>query len=460
MDESHLPSLVTLGWLILLHALVRLAYEALTNCRLTPLHERADEGDGSAKRTLMLLKNLSQLHMTAELLLTAIRFGIVAVAVAGVAQPLIAAADSGGLFADPAAAYLVVLIPVGAFTYILGDLIPAVLGRAWADTVTMIVTPILRVLVFFLNPVLMLLNAVQALVSRISGGENLQKHVTEEEIMSLVDVGHSGGTIEPDEKEMIYSVLQFNETAVREIMIPRPDITAVEIDAPISEAIKQAVESGHSRIPVYDDEIDDIKGLLFAKDVLALVQRGELEHASIRSIMRKAYFVPESKRADVLFRDMQAGNYHIAIVVDEYGSTAGLVTLEDLVEEIVGDIKDEYDQNEEAEFTVLGENTFLVDGAMQIDDLNERLESSIPTEETDTLGGYIYMMVGQVPHPGQTVEVDHLVLRVEAVENRRIRKVHITRVPAPNPAQENDQEDEARQTRERAAARVAARQHS
>jgi len=429
LDDTPLPSLALLGFFILLYACVQLAYASLTNLRLTAYKERAEEGNRQAQRTLRLVENLSQLYITTHLLVTAIQIAIVATAILLIAQPIVTQPQSP--FTNPLIGYLIILIPVGLITVIVGDLIPSIIGRAAADTLAAFATPVMILLMFILRPLLIILNAIQALVSRVTGGESMEKHVTEEEIMSLVDVGHSGGTIEPDEKEMIYSVLQFNETTVREIMIPRPDITAIEIDQPLADALSLVVESGHSRIPVYDNEIDDIQGILFAKDLLTLVHEGKLEKATIRQLMRKAHFIPESKRADDLFREMQQARIHIAIIVDEYGSTAGLVTIEDLIEEIVGDIRDEYDQQEEIEFLQLDENTFMIDGTIQLTELNEQLETDLSTEDSDTLGGFIYSRLGQIPQVGQVMEVDNLTFRIERVENRRIRKVHVTRKTSP-----------------------------
>jgi CBS domain containing-hemolysin-like protein len=258
-------------------------------------------------------------------------------------------------------------------------------------------------------------------------------------------VGQRGGTIEDEEKEMIYSVLQFGETLAREVMVPRPDVTAVEIDQPLEEALKKFIESGHSRVPVYEEEIDDIKGLLYAKDLLTLWHNGE-QQATIRAIMRPAYFVPETKRADMLFKEMQERKVHLAVIVDEYGGTAGIVTIEDLVEEIVGDIKDEYDINEEAEYIQLGEKEYIVDGSMNLDDLNEMMDIDLPTDEADSIGGYIYSQLGRVPDVGETIEESehHVSMRIEAVENRRIRKVHIIRIDPPA----DDEADDTEQTRD------------
>jgi CBS domain containing-hemolysin-like protein len=369
--------------------------------------------------------------MTRRVFLTLVRFAIVAVTTVRLADPLLRAEEAMGVFLVPELGYIAVLLPVALITYIFGDLVPMSLGQPYADQIAPLVAMPMRALVLVFSPLVSVFMSISRTLVRASGGEEMAKAVTEEEIMSLVDVGQQGGAIEFDEKEMIYSVLQFGETLAREVMVPRPDITAVEINEPLTEAVEMFMESGHSRLPVFDEEIDNVKGLLYAKDLLKLLVNGDVAHKSIRDWMRPAYFVPETKRADTLFEEMQERKIHLAVVVDEYGGTAGIVTIEDLVEEIVGDIKDEYDFNEEAEYTQVGVGEYIVDGGINIDDLNELLDIDLPTDENDSFGGYIYSKLGHVPEVGEVIEEPNLLMRVDAVENRRIRKVYITkRTPA------------------------------
>jgi CBS domain containing-hemolysin-like protein len=431
LDEGSLSSFAALIILIALHSGVELAYAALTNARHTPLREQSERGDKQARRILRLSDDLPRLNITRQILLLALRFAIAAVATLQIAQPLIRAEDAAGVFIVPELGYLAVLLPTALVTYMLGELVPQAFGQVYADQLAPAVMPAMRLLVFLLSPLTALFLSLSRAVTRMTGGEELAKAVTEEEIMTLVDVGQQGGTIEDDEKEMIYSVLQFGETLAREVMVPRPDITAVEIDEPLSEAIKLFLESGHSRIPVYENEIDNIKGLLYAKDLLTLLVDGGGTTRPIRALMRPAYFVPETKRADALFEEMQERKIHLAVVVDEYGGTAGLVTIEDLVEEIVGDIRDEYDVNEEVEYTVLGDGEYVVDGGMNLEDLSAMLEIDLPNDENDSIGGYVYSKLGHVPEVGEVIEEPNLLMRVDAVENRRIRKVYIARRTPP-----------------------------
>jgi CBS domain containing-hemolysin-like protein len=282
-------------------------------------------------------------------------------------------------------------------------------------------------------------------VASLFGGSELINTVTEEEIMTLVSAGHTDGTIEAGEKDMIYSVLQLNETWVRELMTPRIDIVALDVDSTVSDALTTLIESGFSRIPVYDENVDDLMGILYAKDLLGLWQRGQTANGhSIRELLRPAYFVPETKRASELLRELQNRNVHMAIVVDEYGGTAGLVTIENLIEEIVGDIRDEFDQNEEDEYTQNASDEYIVDGSMNIDDLNELANLALEDEENDTIGGYVNTALGRLPNVGDTIETDEMTLEVRELDGRRVKKVlvkikakevkDVAETPAPPPS--------------------------
>jgi CBS domain containing-hemolysin-like protein len=321
-----------------------------------------------------------------------------------------------------------------------GNLIPSTIGSSYADALAPMLAGMIRLLMLLLAPLVWLVTGLSKMISGLFGGDSIGITVTEEEIMTLVDAGQKEGTIDDEEKAMIFSVLQFGETLVREVMIPRIDIVALEINTPLDAALDRFLETGHSRIPIYMERIDNIEGLLYAKDLLAALRNSSPASHSIRDLMRQAYFVPESKRADLALKEMQKSTIHMAIVVDEYGGTAGIVTIENLIEEIIGDIQDEYDVEEESEYLQLSENEFSIDASMDLHDINELLEISLPTDDHDTLAGYIYSRLGRVPTLGETLE-DHehkLLIRIDAVEGRRIRKVQVTRLhengePEPTP---------------------------
>lgn len=252
--------------------------------------------------------------------------------------------------------------------------------------------------------------------------------VTEDDLKSLVDAGEEEGVLEHDERRMIFSIFQLGDTLVREIMVPRIDILTLDVNTPLPEAVDAFLASGHSRVPVHEDTVDNTLGLLYAKDLLRVWREGN-QGGSLREMLRPAFFVPEAKKVDELLTEMQSQRFHMAVVVDEYGGVAGLVTLEDIVEEILGEIQDEYDQGEEAPYQVAKNGDYLFLGRIDLDDFNEIMGCQLPTDEADTLGGYIYSRLGHVPSVGENVQKDKLLLTVEQVSARRIRKVRALWLP-------------------------------
>jgi len=259
--------------------------------------------------------------------------------------------------------------------------------------------------------------------------------VSEEELKSLVDEGRKDGILEKEESKMIHSVFRLDDTLTREIMVPRIDILAIEATLPFSDAVKQFVQSGFSRIPVYQDKVDEILGLLYAKDLLEVASNGGYQ-GSITELTRSAYFVPESKVINELLADMQKKRVHLAIVVDEYGGVAGIVTLEDIIEEIFGEIQDEYD-SEETIYRVIGPEEYVFLGRIDVDDLNLILDSSLSNQEADTLGGLVYCRLGHVPQKGEVVEFENLMFTVEEVDEHRVNKVRIKKVANRSVGEEN-----------------------
>ena len=436
MDDGDLSRPIILLALIGVQAVLVLAYNALTNARQHQLRDRADDGSARAAQALTLIDQYTRLTITYQLARLLLHLGIGALTVAFIAPPLAAVGDS------PALIYVAVLAVVALVAIFLGDLLPASIGSAYADPLALWAVYPMRPLMTLAWPVTTLMIALDKWFARLLGGGGMSGAVTEEEIITLVDAGQKEGTIDLEEKDMILSILQFDETFAYEVMVPRMDIVAVEIHTPFDEALARFIESGHSRIPVYKENIDNIEGLLYAKDMLTMWHAGVPQPTSIRELLRPAYFVPESKRADLLLKELQTSKIHIAIVVDEYGGTAGLVTVEDLIEEIVGDIQDEYDINEEADYVKVGEDVYLIDAGMNLDDLNDLLDIELTTEDSSTLGGYIYARIGRVPAIGETLldEDNEIELCIESVEGRRIRKVRITRQSQPDNSGPGDHE--------------------
>jgi CBS domain containing-hemolysin-like protein len=251
--------------------------------------------------------------------------------------------------------------------------------------------------------------------------------VSEEEIRAMAEAGSEEGAIEEGEKEMIHSIFEFGDTVVREVMTPAPDIVSVDETSSFDEILDLVIRHGYSRIPVYSEDRTEIIGIVYAKDVLRELHSGR-NGRSLRELARRAYFVPESKKVADLLREMQQEKVHVAIVVDEYGSIVGLVTLEDLLEEIVGEIADEYDR-EEPQVEPAGDGRYRVNGRLPVDELNELLEAELPDDEWDTVGGLMMGILGRLPGQGETVEFEGLRFTAERVQGRRISKVMIERLP-------------------------------
>lgn len=335
-------------------------------------------------------------------------------------------AGLGGLAAVLAVAAIVAVL------FVFSELVPKTFTVQRTDGVALALARPAALLARLLGPL------TKALVLTANGamallpGKGLPKgpFVTEEEIRHLLEVAEEEEEIEEEERELIDSIFEFGETVVREVMVPRTDMVTVRADATLDEVLDTIIKAGYSRIPIYEGDIDNVIGVLYAKDLLKRVHSGERRDAKVASLGRAPLFVPEFKKVADLLREMQHKRVHMAIVVDEYGGTAGLVTIEDLIEEIVGEIVDEYDQ-EEPLVEPIDEDTIRVDAKMPIDEVNELLGVDLPHEEWDTVGGLVFNLTGRVPLPGETVRLDALEFRTERVAGRRIQKVVIHRVSQP-----------------------------
>jgi CBS domain containing-hemolysin-like protein len=282
-----------------------------------------------------------------------------------------------------------------------------------------------RGLIFIMTPLVFL----PVLLLKSQWPAPVAAQMTEDELKTWVESEQEEGGLERGERQMIYSIFQFGNTLAREIMVPRMDMLAFEVSTSLAEAARSFTQSGHSRVPVYEDDIDNIIGLLYAKDLLHVMQNGQSKN-SIREILRPAYFVPDTKKADALLTEMQAQRIHMAVVVDEYGGVAGLVTLEDIIEEIIGEIQDEYDLSEENLVQQNGPDEYVFLGRIDLDDFNEVMDSNIPKGESDTLAGYLYDHFGRVPHDGESIQTNGVLLTIEQVVGRRIRRVRAQHIPA------------------------------
>lgn len=311
--------------------------------------------------------------------------------------------------------------------HLLTEVVPRSLALHDAERNALRLAPIVRLLVA-VPPLRVVVGGLRRLASVVVPGRARPPVITEDELLALAEAAAAAHSIEPAESRLIHSALAFGDRVVREVMVPRPDMITVDVDTTVSEAASVAIEHGLSRLPVTGDGVDDIVGLVLLKD-LVRAERSGAGGAPLRSLMRRVRFVPETKHTDELLGEMRSTGEHLAVVVDEYGGTAGLVTLEDLVEELVGEIVDEYD-TEEPLMEPLAGGEVLVHGRMPVDQLRELVGTDLPDGDWDTVGGLIFHTLGHVPVPGEEVEVEGLPMRVEKVEGRRITRVRLRRPPA------------------------------
>jgi putative hemolysin len=341
------------------------------------------------------------------------------------------------LTGSPGIGVLVGTAVITSFMFVFGELVPKAAASHNSERVALRVTRNISLTSRLLRPVALLFEWVARGVLRIfrfdaSAREGIVRE--EGEIKALVSAAEEDDVIEEEEKEMIHSVFEFSDTLVREVMVPRPDMETLPAEATVLDAMVLTIDHGYSRIPVYDNELDNIVGVLYAKDLLKHLKEGKLDH-QVRDLVREAIFIPETKVLSDLLKDFKSRRVHIALVIDEYGTVVGLVTIEDLLEEIVGEIFDEFDR-EISLIEKLPDGRFRVDARMNLDDLDEVLQLDLPDEEdVDSVGGLVLKVLGHVPSPGETFVYNGVSVKVEKLRQNRISKV-LMELVADEPAED------------------------
>jgi putative hemolysin len=430
--------LILLALLIVLNAFFAAAEVSITNVRKSRLKQLIEQGVQTATVAERLAEESSRFLATTQVGVTLIGFFTAATAAVNLSPEGGVLISRLGLPLDEQASQTVALflitILLALTMLVFGELVPKNLAVQYAEPVALFVARPLDLLATAFSPLVRLPVFLANLITSIVGGEHKggMPFVTAEEIKTLVDAGEEGGIIEEDEKEMIYSIFEFGDTMVLEVMVPRVDVVDLEASTPISEALDVIIAAGHSRIPVYKETVDNIVGVLYAKDLLAVLRDGDLSRPLSESgLLRDAYFVPETKKVDELLEELQQSRVHIAIVVDEYGGTAGLVTIEDILEEIVGEIQDEYD-SEEPLFKIVSDDEVVFNGRVALDEVNKLMAVELPQERNETLAGLIYSELGRVPAVGDVVLLDGITLTVLQIDGRIIRKVKVARESGPS----------------------------
>ncbi len=429
--------------LILLNGVFSASEIALVTIRRSRIQQLVDEGNSSAARVQHLRANPDRFLAVIQIGINFLGFLASAFAAVSLVDDAAAWFRMFGPLVDAAEAIalIVVTILLTLFTIVFGELVPKQIGLAHAERVAMTTGRLMEFLGVLFGPLVTLLTWITRRIARLFGADvPADERISSEELRLIIEQGGEQGILEAEEEQMIHAVIELGDQRVHEVMVPRIAMVTLTTAATFEEAIDTVIEEGHSRIPVYEDSIDEIVGIFYAKDLLPFIKRDGPERPPLRTLLRTPVFVPESMTVDDLLHELQRRKVHLAIVLDEYGGTAGLVTIEDLLEEIVGEIQDEYDE-EEPMIVSLSEDEARVDGRADVDDLSQLFDTQIDLEdeaEYDTVGGLIYHRIGGVPKPGDQVVVDGLTLTVESVDGRRVDKVLVMRHRAGGDAQEGE----------------------
>ena len=423
-----ISQLIVLTILILINAYFAASEIAFISLNDAKIEKQAKEGNKKAKQIEKMLKTPSKFLATIQIGITLAGF--------------LSSAFASETFADKIAPYLYNIIPaislgvwkslaiifitiiLSFFTLVFGELVPKRIAMKHYEKISFATIGVIRTISILTAPFVKLLTSVTNGISKIFGvGENEEETVTEEEIKMMVDQGQENGTIKEDEKELINNVFEFNDITVSEIMRHRKDIFAVDINISTEELLEELSkeEYRYSRIPVYDETIDEIKGVLYVKDVLKNINKKTFK---VKNVIKDAYFISQNRLINEVFKELQKNKKQLAIILDEYGGTAGIVTMEDILEELVGDIYDEYDK-EESEYEKIDENTYILSGSMPIFDVNKLLEADIPEGEFDTISGFLQDKLGRIPEDKEKpiIETEKVTYKIEKSEDKRIIKI-------------------------------------
>ncbi len=431
MNET-VAQLAIIVVLILLNGVFAATEIALVTVRRSRLQQLADEGSRAARRVQRLKSDPGRFLAVIQIGINFLGFLASAFAAVSLVGGLETALASLGPLRDIAGAVALIVVTtiLTIFTIVFGELVPKQIGLAHAERVAMVTSRLIDLLGVVFGPMVAFLTWTTRRISRLFGADvAADERISSEELRLIIEQGGEQGILEAEEEQMIHAVIELGDQRIHEVMVPRIHMVTLPDSATLDEAIDTVIEEGHSRIPVYEGTIDEIVGILYAKDLLPFLKGSLEQRPTVRSILRTPVFVPESMTVDDLLHELQRRKVHLAVVLDEYGGTAGLVTIEDLLEEIVGEIQDEYDE-EEPLIVKLSDDEARIDGRASIDDLEETFGLDLDLEdgdEFDTLGGLIYHRVGGVPKPGDRIDVDGLSLTVETTDNRRVGKVLVVR---------------------------------
>lgn len=429
--SSIMVQLLLIVILTMINAYFAASEMAIVSVSKTKIHRLVEEGNKKAELVEKLLQEPTAFLSTIQVAITLAGFFNSASAATGISLRFATVLKQWQVPYGETIAIVVITILLSFVTLIFGELVPKRIALQNAEKFSMMCAKPIVVVSKIASPFIKILSWSTKFVLRLFGmhDENVEESLSREEIRSMVESGQENGVFNETETEMINSIFEFDDIQAEDVMTPRTEVFCIDINDPLDSYLDDLMEMNYTRIPVYEDTVDDIIGILHIKDFLIEAHKYHYDYTKvdIRKILRKPYFVLETKNIDELFKEMQKKRQHLAILVDEYGGFSGIATIEDLVEEIMGDIEDEYDEIEEPQLKKLDEHTYLIDGFMNVDDLNEELSLDLESEDHDTISGFLLDLLGKILEDGSKTSVDYKNLHFDIleVEDKHIEKIRL-----------------------------------
>jgi len=426
--ENIIFQIFILVVLTFINAFFSCAEMAMVSVNKNKIRRMAEEGKKSAKLVQKFFDDPTKFLSTIQVAITLAGFFSSASAATGLSHPLGNWLTSRNIPYGEQLALISITLVLSYFTLVFGELVPKKIALQKPETISMLAVKPIKFVSRIASPFIHLLTFSTKIFTKPFGldGGNTEEMLSREELKTLVSEGQAHGVLNRQEKEMINSIMEFDDKTAKEIMTPRINVFAIDIAEPKEEYISELLNTKYTRIPVYEEDIDNVIGILFIKDYLKEAIKNGVDKVDIKHILRKPYLVPESKIIKDLFRELQQSKKQIAVLIDEYGGLSGIVTMEDLVEEVMGDIEDEYDPVS-YKIKKLDDSTYMIDGLLTIDELNNRLDLNLYSENYDTISGYLIDHIGSIPleHDDRTIEIDNLIFKLESIKHKRIDKVKL-----------------------------------
>ncbi|MFL0267001.1 hemolysin family protein [Candidatus Clostridium radicumherbarum] len=428
-DPANITSqLILIAILTLINAFFSAAEMAIVSLNKNKIKVLDEEGDKKAKLLLKLMEEPTKFLSTVQVGITLAGFFSSASAATGISKNLSFYLNRLNIPYSEQIALVGVTVVLSYITLVFGELFPKRVALQKSEALAMAVVKPIMFVSKIAVPFVKLLSASTNILVRLTGLEieGLDEKVSKEEIRSMVEAGQENGVINETEVEMINSIFEFDDKLASEVMTPRTEVYLINIDTPLMEYLDELIEERYSRVPVYEGDTDNIIGILYMKDFYAEARKHGFENVDIKTILHPPYFVPETKNIDELFKELQVSKKHMAVLIDEYGGFSGIVSIEDLIEEVMGNIEDEYD-DDEPEIKKIDTNTSIVDGMLSIDDFNDYFDVKIESDDYDTIGGFLIDLLGRIPEGAEenNIEYENLIFKILEVKEKRIEKIKV-----------------------------------